>query len=81
MIKVGVPGISTLLEPSTAATATTEFAGFRDNAAFGACSADDGYRCHWHSYVGIGHNTVTVLAWLERESIYMPLTLHVRLQA
>ena len=36
MIKVCVAGISTLIEPSTAASATTEFAGFLDTSARGA---------------------------------------------
>ena len=37
--KVCVTGISTLLEPNTAASATTEFAGFLDRAALGASLA------------------------------------------
>ena len=36
MIEVWVPAISTVLEPSTATSATTEFAGFLDIAALGA---------------------------------------------
>ena len=40
MIKVCVTGISAVLEPSTAASATTEFAGFLDNAALGAYFTD-----------------------------------------
>ena len=36
VIEVCVPGISTLLEPSTAASATAEFAGFLDSRARGA---------------------------------------------
>ena len=36
MIEVGVPTLSTVLEPSTAASATTEFAGFLDRTALGA---------------------------------------------
>ena len=36
MIEVWVASISTVLEPSTAASATTEFAGFFDTAALGA---------------------------------------------
>ena len=35
MIKGSVAGISTVLEPSTAISATTEFAGFLDAAALG----------------------------------------------
>ena len=35
MIKVCVAGISTLVEPSTAASAATEFAGFLNSAAVG----------------------------------------------
>ena len=35
MIEVCVAGISAVLEPSTAMSATTEFAGFLDNAALG----------------------------------------------
>ena len=36
MIEVCVAGISTVLEPSTAISATTEFAGFLDAATLGA---------------------------------------------
>ena len=36
MIEVCVAGISTVLKPSTAASATTEFAGFLDAAALRA---------------------------------------------
>ena len=36
MIEVCVAGISAVLEPSTAISATTEFAGFLDAAALGA---------------------------------------------
>ena len=35
MIEVWVTGISAVLEPSTAASATTEFAGFLDTATLG----------------------------------------------
>ena len=35
MIKVSVAGVSTVLEPSTATSATTEFAGFLENTALG----------------------------------------------
>ena len=34
MTKVRVTGVSAVLEPSTIASATTEFAGFLDTAAF-----------------------------------------------
>ena len=34
MTKVRVTGVSAVLEPSTTASATTEFAGFLDTAAF-----------------------------------------------
>ena len=40
MIEVWVTGISAVLEPSTAASATTEFAGFLDTAALGAYFTD-----------------------------------------
>ena len=40
MIEVCVAGISAVLEPSTAASATTEFAGFLDNAALGTYFTD-----------------------------------------
>ena len=43
MIEVWVASISTVLEPSTAASATTEFAGFLNAAALGA---------HLASYLG-----------------------------
>ena len=35
MTKLCIPGISALVEPSTAASATTAFAGFLDSAALG----------------------------------------------
>ena len=53
MIKGSVAGISTVLEPSTTASATTEFAGFLDTAAlgtpftsaYGGCSRRRGCFC------------------------------------
>ena len=41
MIKVGVTEVSTFLEPSTAASTTTEFAGFLGNTALGASFTAD----------------------------------------
>ena len=47
MIKVCVADISALVEPSTTASATTEFAGFLDSAALGAAlGAYRGCTCH-----------------------------------
>ena len=47
MIEVCVAGISALVEPSTAASATTGFAGFLDRAALGTTlAAYGGLRCH-----------------------------------
>ena len=40
MIEAWVTGISTVLEPSTAMSATTVFAGFLDTAALGARGAN-----------------------------------------
>ena len=40
VIKIWVADISTVLEPSTAASAATEFAGCLHIAALGACGAD-----------------------------------------
>ena len=40
VIEVGVAFISTLIEPSTTATAATELAGFRADAALGTCRTD-----------------------------------------
>ena len=48
MIKVSVAGVSAALEPSTAASATTESAGFLGIAALGTHFIDayHGCRCH-----------------------------------
>ena len=43
--KVWIAGTSTTPEPRTAATATTEFAGFADGAAFGTSRTDSRHPC------------------------------------
>ena len=45
VIEVGVAFISTLLEPSTATSATTEFAGSLDGAALEAYGTECRYAC------------------------------------
>ena len=54
MIKFCVPSTSAVFEPRTAATATTEFAGFLDRAAFGAHGTGSRRRGCWRVYVDIG---------------------------
>ena len=44
VIKLCVAGISTVLEPSTIASATTEFAGFLGSTALGTPAAAAAYR-------------------------------------
>ena len=62
MIKVCVTGISTFLEPSSAASTTTEFAGFVDRTALGALAADTvahyGYTRCYECFNGRSNGTI-----------------------
>ena len=53
-MKLCVISTSAVSEPRTAATATTEFAGFLDRAAFGAHGTGSRRRGCWRVYVDIG---------------------------
>ena len=57
VMNVCVASTSAVFEPRTAATATTDFAGFADAAAFGAYGTDGRRRGCWCVYVDIGQNT------------------------
>ena len=57
MTQLGVTSTSAVSEPSTAATAATNFPRFSDDAAFGAYGTDSRRRDCWRVYVDIGQNT------------------------
>ena len=76
MTKLGVTSTSTVSEPRTTATATTDFSRFSDDAAFGTCGTDSRRRDCWRVYVDIGQNAKmkkpkTVTVWSARGYIYM----------
>ena len=55
VVKFCVTSTSTVFEPRTSATATTDFPGFRDGAAFGTHVPDGRRRRnYWYLCVGIG---------------------------
>ena len=50
VVNVFIAGTSTVLKPSTARSATTDFAGFLEHAAFGACLGfSDRWRDGWRA--------------------------------
>ena len=56
VLKVFVTCTSTVFEPRTTVSATTSFARFRDDAAFGAYGTGDRRSGGWYLYAGIGQD-------------------------